>query len=141
MQFKTANKINGFKPISHGMAVESFGSHSSDAFEGHRKTATRDSASESWCAREDLNLQPLRDQILSLARLPFRHARNRHQLAPCTAESQAFVAVLCTDENNNGHTTCYSARLHKPEGLFRFMSCHFGSGWWAVPALCGSPSR
>ena len=29
-----------------------------------------------WCAREDLNLQPLRDQILSLARLPFRHARN-----------------------------------------------------------------
>ncbi len=28
-----------------------------------------------WCAREDLNLQPLRDQILSLARLPFRHAR------------------------------------------------------------------
>ena len=52
-------------------------------------------ASESWCAREDLNLQPLRDQILSLARLPFRHARNRRQLAPCTAESQAFVAVLC----------------------------------------------
>jgi hypothetical protein len=29
-----------------------------------------------WCAREDLNLQPFRDQILSLARLPFRHARN-----------------------------------------------------------------
>ena len=28
-----------------------------------------------WCAREDLNLQPFRDQILSLARLPFRHAR------------------------------------------------------------------
>jgi hypothetical protein len=38
------------------------------------------------------------------------------------------VAVLCTDENNNGHTTCYSPRLRKPEGLFRFMSCHFGSG-------------
>jgi hypothetical protein len=51
------------------------------------------------------------------------------------------VAVLCTDENNNGHTTCYSPRLRKPDGLFRFMSCHFGSGWWAVPALCGSPSR
>jgi hypothetical protein len=28
-----------------------------------------------WCAREDSNLHPLRDQILSLARLPFRHAR------------------------------------------------------------------
>jgi hypothetical protein len=50
MQFKTANKINGFKPILYGMAVESFGSHSSDAFEGHRKIATRDSASESWLA-------------------------------------------------------------------------------------------
>ena len=83
-----------------------------------------------WCAREDLNLQPLRDQILSLARLPFRHARNRHQLAPCTAESQAFVAGLCKPgENDNGHTPCYSRRLRKPEGLFRFMSCHFGSGW------------
>ena len=29
-----------------------------------------------WCAREDLNLHPLRDQILSLARLPFRHSRD-----------------------------------------------------------------
>ena len=28
-----------------------------------------------WCAREDLNLQSFRNQILSLARLPFRHAR------------------------------------------------------------------
>src|ERR1039458_3707182 len=121
VQFKTANKINDFKPVSYGMAVESFGSHSSDAFEDHGKTATRDSASESWCAREDLNLQPLRDQILSLARLPFRHARNRHQLAPCTAESQAFVAVLCKPvENDNGHTPCYSRRLRKPDGLFRF---------------------
>ena len=63
------------------------------------------------CAREDLNLQPLRDQILSLARLPFRHARNRHQLAPGTAESQAFVAALCKPgENDNGHTP-YSLRL------------------------------
>ena len=33
------------------------------------------SLARGWCAREDLNLQPLRDQILSLARLPFRHAR------------------------------------------------------------------
>jgi hypothetical protein len=29
-----------------------------------------------WCAREDLNLQSLRNQILSLACLPFHHARN-----------------------------------------------------------------
>jgi hypothetical protein len=35
-----------------------------------------------WCAREDLNLQSFRNQILSLARLPFRHARTlrRHDL-------------------------------------------------------------
>ena len=49
-----------------------------------------------------------------LKRLPFRHARNRHQVAPRAAESQARFC---------------SARLRKPEGLFRFMSCHFGSGW------------
>ena len=30
---------------------------------------------EKWCAREDLNLQALRHQILSLACLPFHHAR------------------------------------------------------------------
>jgi hypothetical protein len=41
-----------------------------------------------------LNLQSFRNQILSLARLPFRHARNRHQIAPGTAESQAFVAFF-----------------------------------------------
>ena len=39
-----------------------------------------------WCAREDLNLQPLRDQILSLARLPFRHARIGHKLRRATAK-------------------------------------------------------
>jgi hypothetical protein len=39
------------------------------------------------------------------------------------------VAVLCKPgENDNGHTQCYNRRLRKPEGLFRFMSCHFGSG-------------
>ena len=30
-----------------------------------------------WCAREDLNLHPLRDQILSLACLPFHHSRQQ----------------------------------------------------------------
>ena len=39
-----------------------------------------------------MNLQSFRNQILSLARLPFRHARNRQQIAPGAAESQAFVA-------------------------------------------------
>ena len=29
----------------------------------------------SWCGRRDLNSYALRHQILSLARLPFRHAR------------------------------------------------------------------
>ena len=33
-----------------------------------------------WCAREDLNLQSLRNQILSLACLPFHHARSRASL-------------------------------------------------------------
>src|ERR1039458_6569289 len=97
MQFKTANKINGLKPVSYGMAVESFGSHSSDSFEGHGKTATRDSASESWCAREDLNLQSLRNQILSLACLPFHHARNPAKLRRVPANLKpAFVARDCT---------------------------------------------
>jgi hypothetical protein len=35
-----------------------------------------ENAVESWCAREDLNLHPLRDQILSLACLPFHHSRD-----------------------------------------------------------------
>src|SRR6266436_1180905 len=34
-----------------------------------------------WCAREDLNLQSFRNQILSLARLPFRHARVGEKMA------------------------------------------------------------
>ena len=40
-------------------------------------TAKPDDFSErqAWCAREDLNLHPLRDQILSLACLPFHHSR------------------------------------------------------------------
>jgi hypothetical protein len=41
-------------------------------------------------------------------------ARNRLQLALRAAESQARFC---------------SARLHKRQGLFRFMPCHFGSGW------------
>ena len=89
-------------------------------------TARHFSLRKKWCAREDLNLQSFRNQILSLARLPFRHAHNRHQVAPRAAESQARFC---------------SARLRKPEGLFRFMSCHFGSGWWAAHALWASPSR
>jgi site-specific DNA recombinase len=40
----------------------------------------QNSQSSEWCAREDLNLHPLRDQILSLARLPFRHSRKRFEI-------------------------------------------------------------
>src|SRR4029077_10418087 len=36
---------------------------------------------KTWCAREDLNLQSFRNQILSLARLPFRHARVGEKMA------------------------------------------------------------
>ena len=35
-----------------------------------------------WCAREDLNLHPLRDQILSLACLPFHHSRTGLETYP-----------------------------------------------------------
>ena len=37
------------------------------------------------CAREDLNLQSFRNQILSLARLPFRHARVGPENMPVAA--------------------------------------------------------
>ena len=47
-----------------------------------------------WCAREDSNLHPFRDQILSLARLPFRHARNRAQNGDPRLKSQAVFAQM-----------------------------------------------
>ena len=49
--------------------------------------------STKWCAREDLNLHPLRDQILSLACLPFHHSRKRPgwQLI-CSSEVNATIA-------------------------------------------------
>ena len=46
-------------------------------------------AGKRWCAREDLNLQSFRNQILSLARLPFRHARPDAEHACSGSESQA----------------------------------------------------
>jgi site-specific DNA recombinase len=42
-----------------------------DAGVSHETPAVQ---STTWCTREDLNLHSLRNQILSLARLPFRHA-------------------------------------------------------------------
>jgi hypothetical protein len=42
----------------------------------NRRVLNSGSFSCQWCAREALNLHPLRDQILSLARLPFRHSRD-----------------------------------------------------------------
>ena len=33
-----------------------------------------------WCGRRDLNSYVVRHQILSLARLPFRHARTRGEI-------------------------------------------------------------
>ncbi len=43
-----------------------------------------------WCAREDSNLHPFRDQILSLERLPFRHARV-HERPAGTMPSPIFL--------------------------------------------------
>ena len=42
-----------------------------------QKSGLANTFRKKWCAREDLNLQSFRNQILSLARLPFRHARDR----------------------------------------------------------------
>jgi hypothetical protein len=53
--------------------------------------------STKWCAREDLNLHPLRDQILSLACLPFHHSRprcdrgNRSRNHPSRARGQGGI--------------------------------------------------
>src|SRR5437588_12991148 len=41
----------------------------------------RNDVDKPWCAGEDLNLQSFRNQILSLARLPFRHARAGQKVA------------------------------------------------------------
>src|SRR5579862_3505082 len=65
-----------------------------------RVVARRGAPGEHWCAREDLNLQPFRDQILSLARLPFRHARKPIQVAPRAMKSQAR---FCQVEGLDGH--------------------------------------
>ena len=46
-----------------------------------------------WCAREDLNLQSFRNQILSLARLPFRHARARPEHACRVTKAQVGLLL------------------------------------------------
>src|SRR6267378_8319265 len=46
-----------------------------------------------WCAREDLNLQSFRNQILSLARLPFRHARVTD--LETLERAEPFVLTFC----------------------------------------------
>ena len=55
-----------------------------------------------WCARGDLNSHPFRDQILSLARLPFRHARHRRKKMPFVVRSSSIVLVL--PQSNEGQT-------------------------------------
>ncbi len=60
-------------------------------------------APKKWCAREDLNLHPLRDQILSLACLPFHHSRNallpEHLKTICRWVGRSLVNI-CTPELN-----------------------------------------
>jgi hypothetical protein len=51
-----------------------------------------------WCAREDLNLQALRHQILSLACLPFHHARDTNIFTPIFSGRLTFAA-LCDRVN------------------------------------------
>ena len=54
-----------------------------DEFVRKRKLAIH--PRKEWCAREDLNLHPFRDQILSLACLPFHHARSKEKHIPIPA--------------------------------------------------------
>src|SRR5713101_390624 len=75
-----------------------------------------------WCAREDLNLQSFRNQILSLARLPFRHARAQGQDARHYAETQEHpclsdsVGILnAKAQRGKGAKTSKSGRIIKAE--------------------------
>lgn len=61
---------------------------------------------KSWCAREDLNLHPLRDQILSLACLPFHHSRNPELPStwPCLKDlncAAPFYAASRSEQRSN----------------------------------------
>jgi site-specific DNA recombinase len=53
--------------------------------------------STTWCAREDLNLHPLRDQILSLACLPFHHSRARPTMPLPGPGLKPVLWVACAD--------------------------------------------
>ena len=55
--------------------------------------AARSKPVKSWCAREDLNLQSLRNQILSLACLPFHHARILYFQALYATTVSAFFTL------------------------------------------------
>ena len=65
-----------------------------------------------WCAREDLNLQSFRNQILSLARLPFRHAREPDKRWPARIYSR--LAPSPSNANRTGSSTqCYGySKVH-----------------------------
>src|SRR5580658_573931 len=56
---------------------------------------------EKWCAREVSNLHPLRDQILSLACLPFHHSRNVDNKRPATV-IQDVLGVCRNVATRNG---------------------------------------
>ena len=62
-------------------------------------------------------------RILSLARLPFRHARNRHQVAPPAAESQAgFAARDCASGKvclRSGHVILDPVAERRVRGVAR----------------------
>ena len=64
---------------------------------------------ENWCAREDSNLHPFRDQILSLACLPFHHSRiiNYQQLV------FALNNVNVIETTRNGQTSAVHTRLRR----------------------------
>ena len=65
-----------------------------------------------WCAREDLNLHAFRHQILSLACLPFHHARNLdYQLTATVFESGLTFAAKPTPRGRFRKTPSSPPRL------------------------------
>ena len=107
-----------------------------------------------WCAREDLNLQSFRNQILSLARLPFRHARIvYYQRLDANKKWTLGIVPLLVPLSNRAEPS--QARWPRPPicqpavVIGRQVTRRLGTqasghrGWVGgrPAALCGSPSR
>src|SRR5436189_4794189 len=98
-----------------------------------------------WCAREDLNLQSFRNQILSLARLPFRHARVRNEdgLEPNRAQERRGLTQVAIFSKSSP-SFCLFPYLFQLGPLMFSLRCpvpYAIRGWtFAVPGHPGANS-